>query len=171
LTGLVETLITSKIDENFACPFLKHNPQRYRKAKSCPGPGWNTIPRLKYVALNPVCCNDPANTFTREHLYRCHSLPLRCSRCGDFFTSEDLLNGHQRAVPACEVHYFPVSEGVSVLQKEKVRSRKRVKPDETEAEKWHRLYLILFPDADPNNLPSPRESSSHDCRFVGNSYH
>lgn len=31
----------------FACPFYKHDPERYEAARSCCGPGWSTVHRLK----------------------------------------------------------------------------------------------------------------------------
>jgi hypothetical protein len=31
----------------FACPFFKHDPQLYSARRSCPGPGWPTVHRLK----------------------------------------------------------------------------------------------------------------------------
>lgn len=31
----------------FACPFFKHNPQKYKQVKTCCGPGWDTVHRLK----------------------------------------------------------------------------------------------------------------------------
>lgn len=42
----------SKVSQNssnlrFACPFYKRNPDRYRTKRTCTGPGWYTIPRLK----------------------------------------------------------------------------------------------------------------------------
>lgn len=40
-----------KMDENMgkrlACPFFKRNPQRYQEERSCVGPGWVTLHRLK----------------------------------------------------------------------------------------------------------------------------
>lgn len=40
-----------KIEENLgkrlACPFFKRNPQRYQEERSCVGPGWRTVHRLK----------------------------------------------------------------------------------------------------------------------------
>ena len=35
----------------FACPYYKHNPERYKNAKTCMGPGWTTVHRVKYVIL------------------------------------------------------------------------------------------------------------------------
>lgn len=31
----------------FACPFYKHDPNRYRNRRTCPGPGWPTVHRMK----------------------------------------------------------------------------------------------------------------------------
>lgn len=40
-----------KMEENMgkrlACPFFKRNPQRYQEERSCVGPGWRTVHRLK----------------------------------------------------------------------------------------------------------------------------
>jgi hypothetical protein len=44
--------ITVDRDANrkFACPYFKRNPNKYRKWTSCPGPGWEEVHRVKYVA-------------------------------------------------------------------------------------------------------------------------
>jgi tetratricopeptide (TPR) repeat protein len=31
----------------YACPYFKHNPTKYKEWRSCPGPGWLTVHRLK----------------------------------------------------------------------------------------------------------------------------
>lgn len=33
--------------KKLACPYFKHDPQKYQKVRSCPGPGWDTVHRLK----------------------------------------------------------------------------------------------------------------------------
>lgn len=33
--------------DRLACPFFKRRPQKYQSFKSCPGPGWDTVHRLK----------------------------------------------------------------------------------------------------------------------------
>lgn len=33
-----------------ACPFYRRNPERHKRHRSCAGPGWSTIHRLKWVA-------------------------------------------------------------------------------------------------------------------------
>jgi len=31
----------------FACPYFKRNPRKYQRIRACPGPGWDTLHRLK----------------------------------------------------------------------------------------------------------------------------
>lgn len=31
----------------FACPFFQKDPQKYQNVRSCPGPGWHTVHRVK----------------------------------------------------------------------------------------------------------------------------
>ena len=33
--------------QRFACPFYKHNPAQYENSRSCVGPGWTTVHRVK----------------------------------------------------------------------------------------------------------------------------
>jgi hypothetical protein len=35
------------VSTRFACPFYKRDPEKYRNQRSCPGPGWDTVHRLK----------------------------------------------------------------------------------------------------------------------------
>jgi hypothetical protein len=41
--------LSSLAGPRFACPFFKHDPQRYISCRTCAGPGWPTIHRLKYA--------------------------------------------------------------------------------------------------------------------------
>jgi hypothetical protein len=36
-----------EVVRKLACPFYKRNPPAYGRLRSCPGPGWNTVHRLK----------------------------------------------------------------------------------------------------------------------------
>lgn len=35
--------------KKFACPYFKRNPRKYQRFRSCPGPGWDTVHRVKLV--------------------------------------------------------------------------------------------------------------------------
>lgn len=40
---------TTPLKTPFACPFAKHDPRIYMKKRTCCGPGWADIGRVKYV--------------------------------------------------------------------------------------------------------------------------
>lgn len=73
------------------------------------------------------------------------------------FDSDDLLTGHRRSPVACDVKNILSREGVSPTQKLALRSRRRVKVDESEEEKWYRAYGVLFPYDDITAYPTPCE--------------
>lgn len=33
----------------FACPYFQHDPETYIRWRCCPGPGWATVHRVKYI--------------------------------------------------------------------------------------------------------------------------
>ncbi|KAI8631286.1 hypothetical protein F5Y19DRAFT_25704 [Xylariaceae sp. FL1651] len=120
--------------EYFACPFFQHNPLRYRRKRSCPGPGWPTISRLK------------------EHLHRQHRLPKHpCFRCWESFEDSELLKKHWRRLDACLLSPEPKLEGIDDSLEEKLKSRKGAcKLSETS--KWVQIYETIFPG---EVVPSP----------------
>lgn len=46
---------------------------------------------------------------------------------------------------------------MDATQEKLLRSRKKTHKCMSDAEKWHEMYLVLFPDTDPLNVPSPCE--------------
>jgi hypothetical protein len=62
---------------------------------------------------------------------------------------------HITATERCEPRAGISLEGMDSTQKELLRSRKKSQKFITEADKWREMYLILFPDTDPEDLPSP----------------
>ena len=150
---------------NFACPFFKYNPRKYMCWRSCPGPGWNTVHRIKYVS-NYLCnfyssLRVIANVRSREHLYRRHALPkFVCDRCFEPFQDADSLRLHHRAEMPCSVREEPQDafEGVTPAQELQLRSRKRsrIGVRDTEHEKWIHIYQVLFPEE--TRIPSPCKS-------------
>ncbi|RFU31470.1 hypothetical protein B7463_g4863, partial [Scytalidium lignicola] len=138
---------------NLACPFFKHNPRKYMYWRSCPGPGWNTVHRIK------------------EHLYRRHSLPkFFCDRCFGPFQDADSLRLHHRADTQCSVREAPEDalEGMTAAQELQLRSRKRsrIGVRDTEHEKWIHIYQVLFPGE--TEIPSPyydyEETKTQQCK-------
>ncbi|VBB74117.1 Putative protein of unknown function [Podospora comata] len=122
----------------FACPYFKRNPRKYQKWTSCPGPGWEEVHRVK------------------THLYRRHRLPIQCPRCWDTFEEDTILQNHLQQDPPCTMQQNRIPhEGFTKDQEKKLRSRKKAQPNMTDEDKWVEIYMILFPDDDPDSVPTP----------------
>ncbi|KAI1354355.1 hypothetical protein F5Y01DRAFT_14300 [Xylaria sp. FL0043] len=134
-----------------ACPFHKHNPKAHKK-ELCMKGGWKSIHRLK------------------EHLYRVHLLPKHnCPRCNARFGDDEALRAHLRADEPCKRSHVTPEEGIDQDTERKLRERKRPNSGETETQRWKDIYLLLFPQADPNAIPSPYpdhdETAAHSKNF------
>lgn len=126
----------------YACPFHQANPQRFKNSRSCCGPGWKDLARLK------------------EHLSRRHALPkFQCLRCCQRFREESQLKAHQRERTPCPVNdsstfVRDLADGFDQEQEEKLKKRGNLKqPPE---ERWKEWYRILFQlREDSTDIPSP----------------
>lgn len=98
---------------------------------------------------------------TREHLYRCHTIGKHtCSRCLKRCKNAAELLAHQRAAVPCETRTDAFPEGTMLPSQEEIlRVKKRVPPNTTEEDRWNEMYMVLFPDADVEALPTPCKSS------------
>jgi hypothetical protein len=124
----------SETGARFACPFYKHDPDRYRSRRTCPGPGWPTVHRMK------------------EHLYRSHSQPIFCPICYETFKSDKDQSGHVR-LQQCQRSSPQQIEGID---RETVWTlRKRTTALRLEEDKWRDVYQVLFPDVSEADIPSP----------------
>ncbi|AEO70981.1 uncharacterized protein THITE_127193 [Thermothielavioides terrestris NRRL 8126] len=132
-------------NRKFACPYFKRNPRKYRKWTSCPGPGWDEVHRVK------------------THLYRRHQLPIQCPRCWEVFKADSALQSHLQQDPPCAMQEKgTLYEGFTKDQEKRLRSRKKTHPGMTDEDKWREIFMILFPDDDPNSVPSPYYSEAED---------
>ncbi|OTB04062.1 hypothetical protein M426DRAFT_321159 [Hypoxylon sp. CI-4A] len=136
-------------DRKFACPFYKHDPRAHNKHRSCTGPGWASLHRLK------------------EHLYRAHLLPKHtCPRCMESFDDATDLAEHIRADVPCEkLAEIPVLQGIDEATEAKLKVRRKNCPGMTDEQRWRDIYLILFPKANPNAMPTPYYDSNDSMRF------
>ncbi|KAF2106959.1 hypothetical protein BDV96DRAFT_311431 [Lophiotrema nucula] len=126
----------------FACPYFQRNSERYVMRRSCVGPGWDEVRRVK------------------EHLYRNHRLPVFCPRCYETFSVDALLHVYQRADEPCAKRPEEAIEGFDSVQERSLKSRKKPKSELTEEDKWKDMYRILFPDDDDSLMPSPYLASN-----------
>ncbi|KAL1887326.1 hypothetical protein Cpir12675_006590 [Ceratocystis pirilliformis] len=121
-----------------ACPYFQRNKNGPRLERSCAGPGFPTIPRLK------------------EHLYRRH-MCFVCQRCGTQFEKPSHLANHTSENPPCEPNSVQpdLELGFGRDIEKKLRAKKRNM-------QWRDIYLILFPTDEPSTIPSPYYSTEVD---------
>jgi len=87
----------------------------------------------------------------REHIYRKHSLPHTCPRCGGIFKTKSALDSH---LPVrnpenitCEVRTLPLSttKGLTPEMERELRNRSKNGASPTMEEIWIDIYKRLFP--------------------------
>ncbi|KAI0882634.1 uncharacterized protein GGS22DRAFT_191224 [Annulohypoxylon maeteangense] len=129
----------AEAEKKFACPFYKHDPRAHNKHRSCAGPGWPSLHRVK------------------EHLYRAHRLPKHtCPRCNEPFEDAKDLSEHLRAEELCEkLDIVPALQGIDEATEAKLKVRKKNGLGMTDEQRWCEIYMILFPKANPNAMPTP----------------
>jgi len=115
---------------SLACPYAKKDPIRYRGCYS------NVLKRTQDV---------------KQHLSRCHQLPIYCSRCLNEFRTEEARDKHSRAT-LCEVEQGEPFEGVTRDQKEQLTQRLSRKM--ALEEQWFTIFDILF----PGHTPRPKSA-------------
>ncbi|KAK4185811.1 hypothetical protein QBC35DRAFT_296604 [Podospora australis] len=121
----------------YACPFYKHNPTKYKHVKTCCGPGWPSVHRVK------------------EHVYRSHSSKNYCQRCMEHFESGEELQEHCQSEKPCKLIKNKTADFCSDAKEKSLRAR--IKSGLSEEEKWQDMYKMLFPG---EKVPSPHYDSS-----------
>ncbi|KAI0011568.1 hypothetical protein F4779DRAFT_188773 [Xylariaceae sp. FL0662B] len=104
-----------------ACPFSKKDPVRYRDCYRY------MLSRVRDV---------------KQHLARCHRMPLYCPRCMEIFDDEVVRDSHIRSL-SCPENPLVGIEGVSEGQKAMLS--RRVSSKMTEEQQWYTVFDILFP--------------------------
>ncbi|KAJ4289659.1 hypothetical protein N0V90_010988 [Kalmusia sp. IMI 367209] len=130
--SITTTTEDSETGPRFACPFFKHDPNRYRNRRTCPGPGWPTVHRMK------------------EHLYRSHAQPIYCPRCYSMFDSDSDFSAHIRGNP-CQISVPQPIEGIDRRTFEGLK--KRSPALRLEEDKWRDAYQLLFPEVAAADIP------------------
>lgn len=128
----------SRDRKRFACPFRKHDARRYStySYRVCALSHWETIARVK------------------EHIYRCHRMPVHCKRCWKQFKNQELLDSHLTVDigAMCELKNGTAPDGITTEQERRLRSRKKSSPNQSDEGRWREIYQVLFPNEE---VPSP----------------
>ncbi|KAH7414558.1 chitin synthase-domain-containing protein [Phaeosphaeria sp. MPI-PUGE-AT-0046c] len=126
-------------DKLFACPYLKRDPDEYAERQSCSRSGWTTIHGL------------------RQHVYRCHILPIKCPSCSQPFDSSRLFTRHLAETATCDLSLCEDDEPILGLESliQKIKAPKANVADPSEEDMWRVLYTTLFPKDAKDNMPNP----------------
>ncbi|KAI0161244.1 hypothetical protein GGR57DRAFT_351922 [Xylariaceae sp. FL1272] len=125
-----------------ACPFMKKDPIHYRSCNRY------TLMKIRYV---------------KQHIYRCHSMPLYCPRCMETFPHEDSRDVHIRSIDCQEQ---PLQQPIGITAKQKTLLGQRVPSKVTEEEQWFTVFDILFPNQTrPKSPYVDQELSEELCNF------
>lgn len=145
-----------------ACPFMKHSPTEFSdvsKWRTCIGPGFDGMNRMKYVRWTR--CFDRTSLIqadVREHLKRRHFKDCTCQRCGVQFSSNDTLQDHLRALEPCKLAHAQHEKGLlTSVQWAHIQAKRGRRSLE---ERWKEIYLIIFPKAQGESIPSPCKKPS-----------
>ncbi|KAJ3571466.1 hypothetical protein NPX13_g5369 [Xylaria arbuscula] len=76
-------------------------------------------------------------------------------KCYSSFGDDKELQAHLRADEPCKKSDIAPEEGIDMDTERKLRERKRHNSGQTETQRWTEIYLLLFPSADRNAIPSP----------------
>lgn len=115
-----------------ACPYCKYDPIRYsernqeeKEYRRCASSYLTAISRLK------------------QHLYRVHKRPEHhCVSCFTVFVSKELLDGHTRQRPSCELRPPQFEEKMTFEQFTQIKRRA---PAQDPSDTWFAIFRILFP--------------------------
>ncbi|KAJ0302177.1 hypothetical protein COL516b_007228 [Colletotrichum fioriniae] len=141
----------TKTDEDddrpkFACPYYKHDPVRYKSHRTCVGPGWHEIHRVK--------CFD---TFKTEKALQGHTrATVACT----------VLDEQRRKLDP--------GAGMDQETEKHLRARrqsgKHNGDKHDDVSKWYEVYYTLFPGTqDIGNPPSPWYDTNPDKTNAGDS--
>src|SRR3569833_322223 len=111
----------------------------------------------RLMSVTTIGRTDCSVSRHREHLYRAHKIPPHCKRCWKVFEKETELDEHIM-VPAadiCETRPGTSPAGITPDQVNQLRSRKKSSRNQTDEDRWHDMYRLLFPN---DVIPSPCES-------------
>jgi len=136
---------TKGYPRKLACPFCKKDSTGSIRYRTCYR---YTLARVRDV---------------KQHLRRCHRLPIYCSICMTIFEDEADRDAHTR-VRSCVDRISTPIEGVSEAQWRQLE--KRVPPKMTEEEQWYTVFEILFPGQQrPQSAYIDHDLSEELCAF------
>jgi hypothetical protein len=106
-----------------------------------------------------LTCQDQTDSISRQHVYRCHVLPIKCPNCSQTFLSSRLFTRHLVEASHCDFSLHETDEPIKGLENmlRKIKSPQVTADNRSEEDVWRVLYATLFPKDPKNEVPSPCE--------------
>ena len=151
--------VKESCDKLFACPYSKRTPWEYAERQSCSKSGWTTIHRLRYALRRTAYSRTDRRS--RQHIYRCHILPIKCPSCSQNFESSPKFTRHLHAVPRYDLSHCEADEPIKGLENllQKIRPTKATTGNASEEDMWKVIYTTLFPNDPKDEIPCPCEQT------------
>jgi hypothetical protein len=98
---------------------------------------------------------------SRQHVYRCHILPIICPGCSQSFESSRMFAHHIHVELHCDRSLSEADESIRGLETliQKIRSPTVATSHPSEEDMWKALYTTMFPKDSKDDIPSPCECS------------
>jgi hypothetical protein len=94
---------------------------------------------------------------SRQHIYRCHILPIKRPSCSQTFDSSRMFTSHLQEASHCDRSFVETDEPIKGLEPlvQKLRSPKILADSPSEEHMWRVIYITLFPSDPKDDIPSP----------------
>ena len=109
----------------FSCPFFKKDASNYGRCCQY------ILTRIRDV---------------KQHLARCHNMPIYCPRCIRTFNSEDERDAHVRDI-VCERAPLAMPQGITQFQRRQLA--KKAPANQSLEDQWYGIFDLLFPGHTP----------------------
>ena len=131
------------------------NMQRRTRA---PGKGGRRFMVSGQSGLQCIVCTQ-TDHMLRQHVYRCHIMPITCPGCSQMFDSSRMFAHHLHAKSQCDRSLSEVEEPIRGLETliQKIRAPTGANSNSSDEHMWKVIYSTLFPKDARKHMPSPCE--------------
>jgi cellulose synthase/poly-beta-1,6-N-acetylglucosamine synthase-like glycosyltransferase len=130
----------------------------------------NPRPQVSPSLLYIVCTQT--DRMSRQHVYRCHILPIKCPSCSQTFESSRSFTTHLNEASHCDRSLVEADEPIKGLETlvQKIRSPKILADSPSEEHMWRVIYTTLFPNDAKDSIPSPYHEKDHGTIYAISPY-
>lgn len=105
---------------------------------------------------------------SRQHVYRCHILPIKCPSCSQTFESSRTFTRHLHEASHCDHSLVEADEPIKGLESllQKIRSPKTTTDCPSEEDMWRVIYTTCFPNDPKDDTPCPYHEKDQETIYA-----